>query len=138
MTKQRYSGIPSPHPEISPMAIQAMSAHDPRLMTGGHGHVIPRPDASKAPCGGATQCRECYLEFVALKTTDRVMVWEGFNLKPGDKLLLIAPMGMPGDVIAHYGRQLKLKFPDVDVCIVQGFTGVQVYRQEPNGGVENS
>lgn len=34
-------------------------------MTGGHGHVTPRPDGAKARCGGPALCGECAKELAA-------------------------------------------------------------------------
>jgi hypothetical protein len=127
-----------PNPNISPLAVQGLLQHNPRLMTGGHGWVIPSPDDSKANCGGPSVCRECHLEFVACSTTDRIVIWEGWKLKPGDKLLLIAATNMPQWAIKQYGDLLKKMFPDVHVTIVQGFTGVQVHLQEPGESLASS
>lgn len=107
-------------------------------MAGGHGWVIPRPDGSKAPCGGATVCRECHLEFVACSTTERITVWEGFKLQPGDKLLLIAPANMPQWAIDRYGEYLAKTYPEIGITIVKGFTGIQVHKQDPSESLANS
>jgi hypothetical protein len=36
-------------------------------MTGGHGHVKPRPDGGKARCGGPAICKACQEELGRLK-----------------------------------------------------------------------
>lgn len=39
---------------------QAIQREMPRYMTNqGHGHVWPRPDGSRARCGGARMCAKC-------------------------------------------------------------------------------
>lgn len=37
-------------------------------MTGGHGHVIPRPDGARARCGGPAICAVCAKELAQVKT----------------------------------------------------------------------
>lgn len=98
----------------------------------GHGWVLARPDGTKAPCGGPKVCRECKLEDMVYNTTSRLVVMEGFNLKPGDKLLLIAPPDAPMlNLYDNLKEMLCQRFPEVDITIVAGFTGVQIHRQEP-------
>uniref|UniRef100_UPI003F49A58B hypothetical protein n=1 Tax=Streptosporangium sp. CA-235898 TaxID=3240073 RepID=UPI003F49A58B len=46
-------------------------------MTGGHGHVTPRPGGSPARCGGPRRCRECADELAALVTIPDQLVVEG-------------------------------------------------------------
>lgn len=36
-------------------------------MTGGHGHVIPRPDGAKARCGGPALCSVCAIELAQVQ-----------------------------------------------------------------------
>lgn len=38
------------------------------VMTGGHGHVVPRPDGAKARCGGLALCSTCAKELAAQQT----------------------------------------------------------------------
>lgn len=108
-------------------AMQALDA----MAVGGHGWVLPRPDGSKANCGGPMMCRECSLESALLRVQDRVVIWEGFNLKPGDRLLLIAPPATDKEAIEWMTERMKGRLPEVHVTIVAGFTGVQVHNQEP-------
>jgi hypothetical protein len=41
-------------------------------MTGGHGHVRPRPDGAKARCGGPALCKACQQELADLKAENVV------------------------------------------------------------------
>jgi hypothetical protein len=98
---------------------------------GGHGWVIPMGDGKKANCGGPTVCRECALEKAVFQTRDRVAVVETVKLEPGDRILLMAPPQMPPSMVEHMMNSLRGKFPDIDITVVQGFTGIQVSQQKP-------
>jgi len=123
---------------VTPAAIARLASQSPNLMVDSHGWVIPRPDGMKKPCGGPSVCRECHLEYLALQTTDRITVMEGWRLAPGDKVLLIAPPNMPQDYIDTLGQQLSRDFPEVGITIVKGFTGLTVHRSDPNESLANS
>ncbi|MEU8379005.1 hypothetical protein [Streptosporangium sp. NPDC048865] len=46
-------------------------------MSGGHGHVTPRPSGSPARCGGPRRCQECADELAALVTIPDQLVVKG-------------------------------------------------------------
>lgn len=97
---------------------------------GGHGWVIPN-GTEPAKCGGPRYCRECSLELALTKSRDRVVITEGLKIEAGDRLLLIAPPTATQADFAEMVEKMRAKFPDVDITVVAGFTGVQVHRQEP-------
>lgn len=103
-----------------------------QLAKDGHGWVLARPDGTKAHCGGPEVCRICQLEHLAYSASEKVVVFEGFNIKAGDKLLLIGPPWMQEHHVDGLRERLKRDFPEVDITIMAGFTGVQVHRQEPS------
>jgi hypothetical protein len=118
----RFPDVPL-HPNLLP----SPWARTPR----GHGHVIPRPDGTKARCAGPSGgCWTCYLEDLVWNRAAGAVVMEGFNLKPGDKLLLVADPRMPPDQMIEYVDQLKRRFPEVEITVMTGFTGVQVHADE--------
>lgn len=127
-----------PEPSILNPQTTGMNRHQIEeyelLARDGHGWVLPRPDGTRAACGGPQVCRICALEKVAFSSTSRITVMEGFNVKPGDKLLLIAPPDMAERVskqdIDHLREMLMRKFPETDITVMAGFTGVQIHRQE--------
>ena len=101
------------------------------LAKGAHGWVIPRPDGTKAACGGPIVCRECQLEEMVYNARQHVSIMEGFRIAPGDKVLLIAPPNSgPGEVKDMFDLIVQ-NFPEVHFTVVSGFTGVQVHKAEP-------
>lgn len=100
------------------------------LMKDSHGWVIPRPDGSKATCGGPGICRVCSLEQAVFMTRDRITVIEGLVLKPGDKVLLIGPPTMTPDDVRQMLEHLRMRFPEIEFTVVAGFTGIQVDKGE--------
>lgn len=100
------------------------------LAAGGHGWVLPRPDGSKAKCGGPQVCFQCRLEQMLMQAQKRTVVMQGFNLKPGDKVLLIAPHNMDGEQYQRIMGGLRRDFPEVFFSIAAGFAGVQVHSDE--------
>lgn len=99
------------------------------LRVGSHGWVIPN-GGKQATCGGPDHCRTCALELLLLRTVDRVAIFEGFKLSPGDSLLLVAPPDAPMDRITQVADDLKKRLPEVNITFVSGFTGIQVHQQE--------
>lgn len=138
MTSRPKLGQPI-NPTITPASIAAIQGESPNVLRGGHGWVIPHLDGRKPdPCGGPMNCRMCHLEYLALQTTSRVMVMEGWRIEPGDKLLLLGPQHLDAEDAEHIGAELRRRFPEVDVTIINGFTGVQVHRHEASEGLANS
>jgi len=125
-------------PRITPRSIAALQGESPNILRGGHGWVIPNPDGGKANCGGPMVCRMCHLEYLALQTTSRVSVMEGWVLKPGDKVLLLADPHFDPEDMEHIKSELLARFPEVDITIMQGFTGLQVHRQEASDNISNA
>ena len=117
--------------DFEPQRPELMSGHFLELMKDSHGWVLPRPDGTKATCGGPTMCRICNMEKLLFSTHDRVTVMEGFNIRPGDKILLIAPPNANSTRIRDVMDRLGKDFPEVHFTAVAGFTGVQVAKKEP-------
>lgn len=126
------------NPAITPMSIAAIQGESPNILRGGHGWVIPNPDGGRANCGGPMICRMCHLEYLALQTTSRISVMEGWVLQPGDKVLLLTSSHYDEGEIEHVGMELRKKFPEIDFTIVLGMTGIQVHRQEASDNISNT
>lgn len=126
------------NPTITPMSIAAIQSESPNILRGGHGWVIPNADGKKAACGGPMYCRMCHLEYLAMQTTSRITVMEGWVLNPGDKVLLISAHEMDEEGCKETIRELRKRFPEIDFTIIQGMTGVQVHRAEPDENLRNS
>jgi len=124
-------------PMITPGQIQAVQGISPRLMADSHGWVIPRPDGSKTPCGGPTTCRECHLEWLAMQTTDRITMMEGWVINEGDEVLLLAPGNISEGYVTQIAAKLKERFPGVGFTILTGMTGLTVHRQDPQDNLRN-
>lgn len=56
---------------------------------------------------------------------------EGFVLKPGDKLLLIAPPDADAASVRPIVERLRQDYPEVFISVVAGFTGVQISNADP-------
>lgn len=97
-----------------------------QLIDQAHGHIIPRPDGQRAQCAGPTGCWTCHLERLVYESKMNLFIDQGMLLSPGDKLLLIAPHEMDPTIVQLHMAKMRARFPDVEVTIVEGFTGVQI------------
>lgn len=102
------------------------------LAKDGHGWVLPRPDGTKANCGGPNVCRVCLLEKLVYSQTQQTVIIEAMNIKPGDQILLLAPAFAKPSDLDHITEKLRAQFPEVGITIMAGFTGVQIHRQDPS------
>ena len=119
--------------ELHPFTETPQQMHDYQaLAADGHGWVVPRPDGRKHGCGGPNVCRTCKLEQMVYSTRSRVMVMDGFNIKPGDQILLIAPPDVSQFQMAEMMAELTKRHPEVGFTVVAGFTGVQIAKSDPS------
>jgi hypothetical protein len=78
---------------------------------------------------GAPHCWTCYLEDLVYNRTGALVV-EGFNLRPGDKLLLIASDRCPPEMAQRILAKVEAHHPEIHVTMVAGMTGVQVHADQ--------
>jgi hypothetical protein len=118
--------LPSPERGMPIVPLGPNGLKTAQLVDQAHGHVLPRPDGRRAPCAGPAGCWTCHLESLVYESKLNLFVDQGLNIKPNDKILLIAPAAMDPERVREHVDMLKRRFPDTEFTIVAGYTGVQI------------
>lgn len=117
---------PKPNHGMPLVPVGPVGLKTAQLMDQSHGHVLPRPDGRRAPCAGPEGCWSCHLERLVYESKQTLFIDQGFIIKPGDKVLLIAPPTLAPEIVREHIEHLERQFPDTEFTVMQGYTGVQI------------